>query len=146
MDSPPNIDEVRRLPGVVGAEWNEPPRKAFFIGVQPPEELRSVHMLFVNGLYLIETLDEPGSWWMGQEGADGVINVGGTMGRWNRPSWRSSEGKFHEPQRCSLTAAVYAQGAFSASLHRIRTHAGRHARGHRLRAPGECTLGHARSA
>jgi hypothetical protein len=37
-------------------------------------------MLFVNGLYLIETSDEPGSWWMGQEGSDGVITCWGHYG------------------------------------------------------------------
>jgi hypothetical protein len=38
------------------------------------------NMLFVSGMYLVETVQEPGSWWMGQERKNGTIECWGKYG------------------------------------------------------------------
>lgn len=74
------IEEIRRLPGGADATWVDPPKRTLFVGVSPAEELRPLNMLFVQGLYLVETANELGSWWMGQERADGVVTTWGRYG------------------------------------------------------------------
>jgi HEAT repeat protein len=71
------IHYIRNLPEVVDAEWVDPPKTSLFVGARPHEELRPRRMLRVNGLYLVETVDEPGMWWMGEERADGVVATWG---------------------------------------------------------------------
>ena len=81
MESRPSIEEVRRLEGVVDAEWVDPPRRAVEpMRDVPDRELEVVSMLYVNGMYLVETVQDPGAWWMGQARPDGTIECWGIYG------------------------------------------------------------------
>jgi hypothetical protein len=80
MESRPSIEYILQLPGVGDAEWIDPPRKAMDAGGRPPYELHPLSMLSVNHLVVFETVEEPGRWWMGAEGKDGVVNAWGIYG------------------------------------------------------------------
>ena len=79
MEPPRPLDEILDLPGVIDTEWIDPPMKTLFVGVTPPEELRPRYLLFVNGMYLVATIDEPGTWWMGEE-REGIVRTWGRYG------------------------------------------------------------------
>jgi hypothetical protein len=80
MEPPQPIEDILLLPGVASAERIVPPKRAVFVGVQPWEEMLPLHMLLVNGLYLVATEDDLATWWMGQEADDGVIHIWGNYG------------------------------------------------------------------
>jgi hypothetical protein len=80
MEPPMSIDDIRELSRDATAEWVEPPKKAVQVGPSAPKELRAARMLSVSGMYLVETVDEPGTWWMGQESDEGVVRCWGHYG------------------------------------------------------------------
>jgi hypothetical protein len=78
-----SLDEIRQIAGASEAFWVDPPKEALFIRGRPEdpaEKLRPARMLCVGGLYLVEAIDHRGSWYMGNEGSDGVVLCWGDYG------------------------------------------------------------------
>jgi hypothetical protein len=76
----PSQAELEELAGGP-VEWVEPPKPAV-LAMRPPERpetLRPARMLRIDGMYLVETLDEPGTWFMGEEN-EGVVQCWGGYG------------------------------------------------------------------
>jgi hypothetical protein len=76
MEDELSLEEIRRLSGDPLAHWVDPPKAALFVGVPnntAPEELQAARMLFVGGLYLVESRDDVDSWYMGGESSDGIV-------------------------------------------------------------------------
>ena len=80
MDDVPGIEEIRRILHIEDADWVDPPKEAIFIGAEPPEGLRPRRMLRVKHRYYFETEDQPGTWWLGTAGDDGVVQTWGNYG------------------------------------------------------------------
>jgi len=78
-----SLDQIRALAGDPDAVWVHPLKEACFVFVQrdeEPESLRVTRMLFVAGMYVVETDDEPDNWYMGEEGRDGLVRCWGNYG------------------------------------------------------------------
>ena len=72
VDLPP-VERLREELRTDDIEYLASHPRTVFMGGDAPEELRARTIIRIGGQYLVETADEPDSWFMGQLDGDAIV-------------------------------------------------------------------------
>ena len=73
-------ERIMAVAGVSHAEYVEPVEPVRLALVDGSTAMQPRTIVEVGGLFIVETIDEPGDWYMGQRVSDGVIECWGLYG------------------------------------------------------------------
>jgi hypothetical protein len=77
-DWPP--ERLAEVAGAYHADYLEPTEPVRLALIDGSEPLNPRTIIEVGGLFLVETVDEPDDWYMGQRAKDGIIECWGRYG------------------------------------------------------------------